>query len=63
MSTINVVRYSFLGAGVVYGYIHRNSLAAAHAEELRVAQYKKEEKLINEAKSEFLKTMGSKATA
>lgn len=55
MSTFNVVRYSLLGAGVVYGALHRYNLESAHAQEAKAAQYKKEEKLIKQAKAEYAK--------
>lgn len=63
MSTLNVFRYSLLGAGVVYGFIHRNSLESAHKEESRLAQWSKEEKLIAEAKAQFAKTAAPQSTA
>lgn len=63
MSTLNVFRYSLLGAGVVYGFVHRNSLEAAHKEESRLAQWKEEEKLIAEAKAQFAKEVAPKNTA
>lgn len=63
MSTLNVVRYSLLGAGVVYGFVHRNSLEAASKEESRLAQWKKEEQLIKEAKAEYAKTVAQKSAA
>lgn len=58
MSAVNVVRYSLLGAGVVYGFVHRNSLESAQKEHDRLALWKKEEKLISEAKAEFAKRTG-----
>ena len=55
MSSFNVVRYSLLGAGVVYGFAHRQSLQLSHEQQQKVAQWKKEEKLIKQAKAEYAK--------
>lgn len=63
MSAVNVVRYSLLGAGVVYGFVHRNSLESAQKEHDRLALWKKEEKLISEAKAEFAKRTGAAAAS
>ncbi|WLF80269.1 F1F0 ATP synthase subunit e, mitochondrial [Lodderomyces elongisporus] len=54
-ATVNVLRYSALGLGVVYGAYHRFSLESAFAKQQAAAQWKKEEKLIAEAKSIYQK--------
>lgn len=61
MSTqFNVVRYSLLGFGVLYGAVHRYNLESdaksAHAQ----SQWNKEVKLIKQAKAEFAKLNTSK---
>ncbi|GEQ68004.1 hypothetical protein JCM33374_g1670 [Metschnikowia sp. JCM 33374] len=55
MSTFNVVRYSLLGAGVLYGAVHRYNLESSHEAEQKALQWKKEEKLIKQAKAEYAK--------
>ncbi|KAL7267356.1 F1F0 ATP synthase subunit e, mitochondrial [Rhizina undulata] len=53
--TVNVIRYSALGAGILYGFSHQRKLnAQAH---LRAAEseYKHKESLIAQAKAEFAK--------
>lgn len=59
-TTFNVVRYSLLGAGVVYGFVHRYNLESAEEETRKVSQWKKEEKLIRQAKSEYAKLTAPK---
>lgn len=56
MSTFNVLRYSVLGAGIVYGFVHRQSLESAQHEESARKQWVAREKLIKQAKQEFAKT-------
>ncbi|OBA23228.1 hypothetical protein METBIDRAFT_35562 [Metschnikowia bicuspidata var. bicuspidata NRRL YB-4993] len=63
MSTFNVVRYSLLGAGVVYGFVHRHNLELSHEEQQKLAQWKKEEKLIKQAKAEYAKLNPPQAKA
>ncbi|KAJ8145636.1 hypothetical protein OY671_001291 [Metschnikowia pulcherrima] len=53
MSTFNVIRYSLLGVGVVYGAVHRYNLESNHEQQQKLAQWKKEEKLIKQAKAEY----------
>lgn len=55
MSTFNVLRYSALGAGVVYGAVHRYNLFADAAQVEAAAQFKKEQKLISKAKADYAK--------
>lgn len=62
MSTsFNVFRYSLVGAGVVYGAFHRYSLESAEVQKQKDAQWKKEEKLIRQAKAEYAKLHAPKA--
>lgn len=51
----NVLRYSLLGAGVVYGAYHRYSLESSFAQEQKQKAWNKEVKLINQAKAEYAK--------
>ncbi|EEQ41267.1 putative ATP synthase subunit e [Clavispora lusitaniae] len=61
MSTsFNVFRYSLLGAGVLYGAVHRYNLEAAEEQQQKLAQWKKEEKLIKQAKAEYAKAHAPK---
>ncbi|QWU86918.1 hypothetical protein CA3LBN_001136 [Candidozyma haemuli] len=53
MSTFNVLRYSALGAGVLYGAVHRYNLESAVSEQHKAEEWKKQEKLIKEAKAEY----------
>ncbi|ODV77692.1 uncharacterized protein CANTADRAFT_54282 [Suhomyces tanzawaensis NRRL Y-17324] len=62
MSTFNVLRYSFLGAGLFYGAFHRYSLESAQHEEHATKQWKHEEKLIRQAKAEYAKLHAPKVT-
>ncbi|KAJ9195489.1 hypothetical protein DTO166G4_3072 [Paecilomyces variotii] len=52
---VNVLRYSALVAGLIYGFSHQSSLnsQAKHAEIER--EYKRKESLIQQAKAEFAK--------
>lgn len=63
MSTFNVLRYSFLGAGIVYGALHRYNLESAGEEQQKLAEFKKEEKLIKQAKAEYAKLTAPKETS
>lgn len=64
MSTsFNVFRYSLLGAGVLYGFVHRYSLESAEVAQQKAAQWKKEEKLIRQAKAEWAKKNPPKEVA
>lgn len=53
--TLNVSRWSALGAGIIYGAYHRYSLELLSKKEQATAAYKKEERLIREAKAEYAK--------
>lgn len=59
MSTFNVLRYSFLGAGIVYGAVHRYNLESDVKEQQRLSQWNKEVKLIQQAKAEYAKTQAA----
>lgn len=61
--TFNVLRYSLLGAGVAYGAVHRYNLESSESERQAVAQWKKHEKLIKEAKAEYAKANPAKPAA
>lgn len=53
MSTFNVLRYSALGAGLVYGVVHRYNLESAVSEQRKAEEWTKKEKLIKQAKAEY----------
>jgi len=55
MSFLNVARWSALAGGVAYGFIHNRTLASEAAEHKEAAALKKHEKLLAEAKQEWLK--------
>ncbi|KAF8807898.1 hypothetical protein BYT27DRAFT_7189988 [Phlegmacium glaucopus] len=58
-STVNVVRYTALFAGVVYGWYHRRSLQTTHDEhKLRDATHHRE-RLIAEAKESWKRKQDS----
>lgn len=62
MSAINVFRYSCLGAGVVYGAMHRYNRESAAEKAVAAADWKKQERLIREAKREFARQNQPKTT-
>lgn len=57
----NVLRYSLFGAGIVYGAVHRYNIESAEAREQAAVEWKKEEKLIAEAKTKWAKMHPPKA--
>lgn len=63
MSTFNVLRYSALGAGIVYGAVHRYNLVSTAEKDARAAQIKQEEKLIRQAKAEYARLHAPKPAA
>lgn len=63
MSTFNVLRWSALGAGVVYGFVHRNGLKNAAEEKAAADKFAQQEKLIQEAKAEYAKLNAQKTPA
>lgn len=52
-ATLNVLRWSALGAGVVYGFVHNRTLYSQAEKKVADAQFKKQEKLIDQAKAEW----------
>jgi len=52
-STVNVVRYSALVAGIFYGIIHRRTLQARHDEKVRKGEIEKRAKWVEEARKEW----------
>ncbi|KAG7665567.1 TIM11 [[Candida] subhashii] len=61
MSTFNVIRWSFLGAGVVYGALHRQTLKSAAEEKSVASKFAQQQKLIDEAKAEYARLNPPKA--
>ena len=62
MSTFNVLRYSALGAGVIYGAVHRYNLTSAAEAEVAALHFKKVQQLIKEAKAEYARLNPPKKT-
>lgn len=57
---VNVLRYSVLGAGVIYGALHQSVLSSAAKNSLIQKEYDQKVALIARAKAEYLnKTSGS----
>lgn len=55
MLTLNVLRYSALGAGILYGAVHRYNLESASVQQEKQAKFAHEAKLIKQAKAEYAK--------
>lgn len=55
MTFFNVARWSVFTGGIVYGFLHNRTLVHEAAEYRESAAFKKQEKLIKEAKAEWLK--------
>ncbi|KAI1006333.1 hypothetical protein K3495_g1891 [Podosphaera aphanis] len=56
---VNVLRYSALGAGVIYGVWHQSKLSAAARDAAAHQEYKHKQTLIAQAKAEYAKSKGS----
>ncbi|ODV64381.1 F1F0 ATP synthase subunit e ASCRUDRAFT_74018 [Ascoidea rubescens DSM 1968] len=56
MSTLSVLRYSVLGAGILYGFTHDRSLQNTAAKSKADHDYAKQEKLIQQAKDAYIKS-------
>ncbi|GAB1310149.1 F1F0 ATP synthase subunit e, mitochondrial [Madurella fahalii] len=54
-SGVNVLRYSALGLGVLYGFYHQRSITAAQKKAAAEREYKHKEELINKAKEAYAK--------
>ncbi|VEU20369.1 DEKNAAC101175 [Brettanomyces naardenensis] len=61
MTTLNVLRYTALGAGLVYGFIHVESLKKKGKVEVEKYQFERQEKLVEDAKKEWKLQHPSKA--
>ncbi|EMG47487.1 hypothetical protein G210_2163, partial [Candida maltosa Xu316] len=59
----NVLRYSLLGAGVVFGVYSKVSDRSAHEAKVAAKKWKREERLIKEAKAEYAKLNAPKTTS
>ncbi|CAN6652642.1 ATP synthase subunit e, mitochondrial [Trichomonascus vanleenenianus] len=53
--TLRVLKWSFLGAGVVYGFWHNRTLAAQAETKRFDAEWARKEKLIADAKAAYAK--------
>ncbi|KAK9247164.1 F-type H+-transporting ATP synthase subunit E [Lipomyces tetrasporus] len=63
MSTLNVFRWTALGAGVVYGLVHSYSLSVASEKKAAAAEWTHKEALIAKAKAEYAKLHPKPAAA
>ncbi|KAL4996557.1 ATP synthase E chain-domain-containing protein [Aspergillus recurvatus] len=52
---VNVLRYSALVAGLVYGFYHQSSITAANRRAEAEREYARQERLIEQAKAEWKK--------
>ena len=55
MSTVNVLRWSALAAGVFYGFSHQRTITVTQKAEHERHEYENKQKLINQAKAEYAK--------
>lgn len=53
--TVNVLRWSALGCGLVYGIVHHNSLSSRVEKRKANEEVERKEKLIAEARAEWAK--------
>ncbi|KIW07598.1 uncharacterized protein PV09_01549 [Verruconis gallopava] len=53
MSGVNVLRFSALGLGVLYGFNHQRNITNADKAKQAQKEYESKAKLISEAKAEF----------
>ncbi|KAK3300083.1 ATP synthase E chain-domain-containing protein [Chaetomium fimeti] len=58
-SGVNVLRYSVLGLGVVYGFKHQRSINSAQKAAAAQREYEHKQELINKAKSAYAKSKQS----
>ncbi|KAH7359209.1 ATP synthase E chain-domain-containing protein [Plectosphaerella cucumerina] len=54
-SGVNVLRYTFLGLGVFYGFTHQRTITASHKAAAAQKEYDHKQKLIDQAKAEWAK--------
>ncbi|KAI6246812.1 ATP synthase subunit e, mitochondrial [Erysiphe necator] len=52
---VNVLRYSVLGAGLIYGFLHQSKLSSASKLSAINKNYQYQQDLINKAKMEYAK--------
>ncbi|SPN97182.1 related to F1F0-ATP synthase subunit E [Cephalotrichum gorgonifer] len=52
---VNVLRYTALGLGVLYGFTHQRKITAAQNAAAAQHEYEHKQSLINQAKSEYAK--------
>ncbi|KAJ9134039.1 hypothetical protein NKR23_g10438 [Pleurostoma richardsiae] len=55
-SGANVLRYSFLGLGILYGFSHQRSINAEQRAAAARREYEHKQHLIDQAKAEFAKS-------
>ncbi|KAH6853464.1 ATP synthase E chain-domain-containing protein [Chaetomium sp. MPI-CAGE-AT-0009] len=59
-SGVNVLRYSVLGLGVVYGFYHQRNINSAQKAAAARREYEHKQELINKAKSAYAKSKQGK---
>ncbi|KLU87442.1 hypothetical protein MAPG_06442 [Magnaporthiopsis poae ATCC 64411] len=63
MSTTNVLRYTALGLGVVYGFSHQRKITSTQKAAAARHEYEHKQRLIEQAKAEFAKKSNPAAAA
>ncbi|KAL2023501.1 hypothetical protein VTK56DRAFT_2497 [Thermocarpiscus australiensis] len=53
---VNVLRYSALGLGVLYGFYHQRTITASQREAAAQREYQHKQELINKAKEAYAKS-------
>lgn len=53
MSGVNVLRFSALGLGVLYGFNHQRAISASDRQHAAQKEYENKAKLISDAKAEY----------
>ncbi|RKF78852.1 hypothetical protein GcC1_052013 [Golovinomyces cichoracearum] len=60
---VNVLRYSVLGAGLIYGFLHQSKLSSAEKLSNTTKEYQRREALIAQAKAEYAKKFVSSVSS
>ncbi|KAL8420159.1 hypothetical protein RB594_003077 [Gaeumannomyces avenae] len=63
MSTTNVLRYTALGLGVLYGFSHQRKITSTQKTAAARHEYEHKQHLIEQAKAEFAKKSSPAAAA
>ncbi|KAJ1984652.1 F1F0 ATP synthase subunit e, mitochondrial [Dimargaris cristalligena] len=60
---VKYLRYGALASGLVYGYVHNNTLLQNKGEEAKREEYRHYENLIAKAKNEYAQLKAAQSTA